>query len=67
MNCGWLVWFMAPKAATVPVKALTLLGESSMVPLPIVLVGEQLAGTQREDGAPMARVTPAGVAVADKR
>ena len=22
-----------------------------MVPLPIVLVGEQLAGTQREDGA----------------
>ena len=28
MNCLWLVWFMPPKPDTVPVKALTLLGEA---------------------------------------
>ena len=37
MNCLWLVWFMPPKPDTVPVKALTLPGESaiSSPPLPI--------------------------------
>ena len=35
MNCLWLVWFMPPKPDTVPVKALTLLGESLIASPPL--------------------------------